>query len=331
MWQRQTGDLGWYSRRMEHARAAEKQAPEHRSSSAAETPLALNGALALQSLIGNRGTMAALGVMSRRRGGVVQRAGVKSELNEAEAKFDSFKEETTEVSQLRGDISNDLYNVYKPGEGGRGQAFGDKRGRWRSWSQLFNPAAAGPSPQARAQARYRAQGLNQWSDTAVNSARRIYAELVGAIQQAEAQGRGGEAIQMGTDTKREADAFIDDTTALESKHVTSPAQGSVDGHIFNASRQLDKRVKNPKANNVAVTKWVAHITIDNRENPWPFTPTQLETLGKQNLSSQQALSHLLDATKARVKKYKGVNPILVRVRSANPRLGSAGVFWVDVP
>lgn len=268
------------------------------------------GPLALQRLIGNRSTMAALGITSRVGGGVVQRKGVKSELEEADATFEEFQAETEEINELRWDIGNDLYNAYKPVDAAPTQPYWDKEGR-RSKTTEGNLGDVDEE-----QARSRAQGLNVWAETAASSARRIFNELKGAQQQATAQGAKRHEIQMGMSTKLHPDSMVA-STAIESKYVTSPAQGAVDLHVEKATSQLDAREHND-TRKVDFTKWVVHLAIDNEVNPWPFTPRQLEKIVANKKLDKNLLMAVLTQ---RVEESRFTDkPITVRVWCSNPDL-----------
>jgi len=59
----------------------------------------------------------------------------------------------------------------------------------------------------------KAKRLNHWTKGATNAARRIYAELMGAVNMAETQRISLAELTMGQNTKTEPDVYLDDTTA----------------------------------------------------------------------------------------------------------------------
>lgn len=245
---------------------------------------------------------------------IIQQKGVKAELIDAENKFDDFEEETSNINWLRDEVSNDIYNKYKPNPANANQHFKTKLGRDKSKGSMTESEAL-----------MRAKRLNHWSDTAIVSAERIYSELRAAHLSALQLGLGGEAILMGQDTDTEPDVFINNSTALEVKHVDSNSQGNVDNHVKKGSKQLDKRKYNentmPKT---AITNWQLHIEIKSHINPWPYTPTELDKLiltGKNPSSfdiSKQA--------KNRIAKYEACsNWVDYWIRSANQNIGEIKV------
>lgn len=242
----------------------------------------------------------------------VQLKGVKSELAESEATFESFKDETDEIIELKNEVADNIYEAYKP-SGDLDQPYHDKSNRDKSKGKLKNKTA-----------KLKAQRLNNWTNTAVVSAQRIYLELIAAMEKVDELGLGGDSLTFGEDTDKEPDVFIKGNIALEVKHITTSSQGGVDNHVKKASEQLDKRKFNT-AEGVPVTQWIAHIKIQNGDNPWPYTPTGfIKAIKKKtgNPAKTQA-----EAIK-RINKYKNAGvSIEFRIQSENP---SIGTFFVTV-
>ncbi|SKB82758.1 protein of unknown function [Sphingobacterium nematocida] len=239
----------------------------------------------------------------------VQRAGVKSELDEANSKFEDFKENTEVISELREDYSVGLYNAYKPSQDDQ-QHYLDKANRNKANGYVKESLA-----------RKKALRLNHWTDTAIVSAERIYLELEAAMNQAEEDGLGYESITMGMDTDIEPDVYLDKHTALEVKHVDSASVGAVDEHIRKGSSQLKKRTNNTVENTI-INKWVLHVKINNPENPWPYTPVKLDKLVKGGkvtsaLTEQTAIDRI-----AKYEKGSTSIPYQYCVESVNPNVGS---------
>ena len=125
---------------------------------------------------------------------------------------------------------------------------------------------------------------------------------------------------MGQDTRREPDATINNTTALEVKRVSTEAQGGVDTHVRAASKQLEKRVLNVAAHNTPFTSWVARIYIDNQQNKWPYTPALLLHKIKQGTLTQQDVESTL---RSRIQKYKGVYSVIrYQIHFENPDISN---------
>ncbi|SDG65340.1 protein of unknown function [Pedobacter terrae] len=244
----------------------------------------------------------------------IQRKGVKAQLHDAEKKFDDFKEETNNINWLRDAVSSDIYNKYKPNQADSSQHFKTKNDRDKSKGSMSETDAL-----------LRSTRLNHWADTAIVSAERIYTELKAAHMSAITSGHDGASILMGRDTDVEPDAMINDTTALEVKHVDSAAQGSVDSHVKKGSEQLDKRIYNKNVfPNKKVNGWQLHIEIKNPLNPWPYTPTELDKL----VLKGQAPKHYEIAQKAkdRIGKYEnGSKLVAYYISSQNPVIGIISV------
>jgi hypothetical protein len=239
---------------------------------------------------------------------VVQRAGVKAELQEAENNFSVFMDESQLIDETRTEVANAIYNEYKKPKKNARDHFSDK------------VAHKGVNPNFDHGVAYeKARRLNHWTQNSIMASTRIYEELLGATQYNDDRGIGLEEITMGEDTTNEPDVYVRDQVAFESKHVDSASQGSVDGHITKCSEQLDSRKTNGPFN-VAIVKWVAHIKISNSDNPWPYTPVSLRKAiksGKVNVTNTAL---------ARIKKYEN-SSVLIRyeIRSDNPNIGNFDV------
>src|SRR3569623_1239216 len=101
---------------------------------------------------------------------VVQRAGVKDEMKAGETRFNEFVHETAAIGTKRSQVATAIYNQYKPLKAGSRNHFADKQdhsGVNKSYGQKI--------------ALDKAKRLTHWTSTAVNSAARIYAELLSAM------------------------------------------------------------------------------------------------------------------------------------------------------
>lgn len=244
----------------------------------------------------------------------IQRKGVKAELKDAETKFDDFEEETSNINWLRDEVATDIYNKYKPNPADASQHFKTKTNRDKTKGSMQETEAL-----------LRAKRLNHWADSAIVSAERIYLELKAAHLSALQIGQGGGAILMGQDTDKEPDVVINDTIALEVKHVDSDSQGSVDSHVAKGSKQLDKREYNENVKpKKAITEWQLHIGIKNPNNPWPYTPTQLDKLVHTGKTPSPV--DIANQATSRIKKYEVCDQYVnYWIRSANPTIGEIKV------
>jgi len=244
-------------------------------------------------------------------GAVVQRAGVKAELAEAQTNFEGFLEESELIDETRTAVATAIYNTYKPELVAKREHFSDK------------VAHQGVNPNFDRDVAYeKAVRLKHWTQTSINAASRIYEELIAATGYNDDQGIGLEEITFGMDTDMEPDVFASNDMAIESKRVDSVAQGSVDAHITKVSEQLEKRVTNSIFGPpVPVTKWVAHIKIANPDNPWPYTPVAYKKAVKANKLNPQAVGS------SRIERYENANiNIKYVIDSENPGIGKFTVM-----
>jgi hypothetical protein len=239
---------------------------------------------------------------------VVQRAGVKSEMKAGEASFNEFAQETTLIGTKRNEVATAIYNQYKPLQVGARNHF-NEGGAHQGASQIYT----------RNIALNRAKRLSHWTATAVNSAARIYAELLSVIDYNSSSNIDLSEITFGTDTTKEPDVFPQNDTAMEVKRIDSAAQGAVDGHITKVSQQLSERKTGPYQ--TPITTWIAKIQIDNDQNPWPYTPVSLAKAARAKNVDAYSVGY------DRVVKYedtkKHINYIIY---SRNPNIGE---FEVD--
>jgi hypothetical protein len=277
--------------------------------------------LVLQAAVGNRAVASALskpaGAVSRAPGRlIVQRAGVRAELRAADKTFTEFIDETNEIHQLRDGVSTALYDAYKPSGGmhwSQGKAGQDRHKPKFGWVDEKT-------------ALLRAGRLSHWTQTAADSAGRIYAELTAAVDWIQKLKLGQEDILMGEDTKTEPDVTLSGDTALEVKHVVAEGQGGVDTHVNKASVQLLKRKVNEAEGNIPITNWKATLYIHSKANPWPFTPAKLDkALRQQNpLPVNDVARMMVDRIGDYRKKGK---PISWNILLSRP--GIAGNYFVN--
>lgn len=240
-------------------------------------------------------------------GPVIQRAGVKAELAEAQTNFEGFLEESELIDETRTAVATAIYNAYKPEAAAKRAHFTDK------------VAHLGVNPGFDRDVAYeKAVRLKHWTQTSINAASRIYEELLAATGYNDTQGVGLEEITFGIDTDMEPDVFSSDDTAVESKRVDSAAQGSVDTHIKKVSEQLEKRVTNNIWNPpVKINNWVAHIKIANPDNPWPYTPVAYKKAVKSGKLNPKAVAL------KRIERYENASMLIKYViDSDNKDIGS---------
>src|SRR3569833_353796 len=234
---------------------------------------------------------------------VVQRAGVKSEMKAGEASFNDFAQETTLIGTKRNEVATAIYNQYKPLQVGARNHF-NEGGAHQGASQIYT----------RNIALNRAKRLSHWTATAVNSAARIYAELLSVIGYNSSSNIDLSEITFGTDTTKEPDVFPQNDTAMEVKRIDSAAQGAVDGHITKVSQQLSERKTGPYQ--TPITTWIAKIQIDNDQNPWPYTPVSLAKAARAKNVDAYSVGY------DRVVKYEDTKKhIKYIIYSRNPNIG----------
>src|SRR3569623_1602830 len=238
---------------------------------------------------------------------VVQRAGVKAEMKAGETSFNEFVHETAAIGTKRSQEATAIYNQYKPLKAGSRNHFADKQdhsGVNKSYGQK--------------NALDKAKRLTHWTSTAVNSAARIYAELLSAMDYNDTVNVNQSEITLGRDTTNEPDVFPSNDTAMEVKRIDSGAQGAVDGHIVKVSQQLGERRRGPFK--TSIKTWIAKIQIDNAENPWPYTPVTLAKAIRSNNVDVDTMGY------NRIIKYEDTEVhIKYLVASRNPAIGSFAV------
>lgn len=221
-------------------------------------------ALSFNSPLGKKSTKLNLNTTTTN---IIQGKGVKSELLESKVKFENFKEEVTDIDSKADLISKAIYNHYKKpqitnsdGETvfNQDQLITDKTSRGSGVNvEGFKDAAV---------------RLNSWSTTALSASQRLFAELRGAVNIVGTDPKYGlQDLRFGIDTVKEPDVSIGEIgvgNALESKRINSPAQGAVDTHILKGTQQLNKRQTSGNL--------ILYLEIDNKFNPWPFTPVKLQ-------------------------------------------------------
>src|SRR3569623_158654 len=238
---------------------------------------------------------------------VVQRAGVKAEMKAGETSFNEFVHEPAAIGTKRSQVATAIYNQYKPLKAGSRNHFADKQdhsGVNKSYGQKI--------------ALDKAKRLTHWTSTAVNSAARIYAELLSAMDYNDTVNVNQSEITLGRDTTNEPDVFPSNDTAMEVKRIDSGAQGAVDGHIVKVSQQLGERRRGPFK--TSIKTWIAKIQIDNAENPWPYTPVTLAKAIRSNNVDVDTMGY------NRIIKYEDTEVhIKYLVASRNPAIGSFAV------
>jgi hypothetical protein len=239
----------------------------------------------------------------------IQRSGVKSELKESDEKFKDFQETTKEINDLRNAVAQNLYHQYKPTNGVSVDYNIQGTVRDKSKKNISENFA-----------KRKAQGLNHWSDTAINSALRIYAELESATDVANNFGLGYHDITLGINTDTEADVTVA-TYANEVKRIDSPALAAVDKHVTEGSVQLAKRVKTPH-DQQKVKDWILKLEIANSENSWPYTPAKLKNLIHQK--KPPSMLSIQSTAGDRILKYENSKATVKYsywVNSKNPYIG----------
>lgn len=215
----------------------------------------------------------------------IRRRGVRSALMAGDERFEEFQASTDSVRELYEVAASDTYSLYKPVKGGgelhytEGSANAAKGGQRKAKKPGTNPQFV-----------RRAAALQGWSNTAADSAERLYEELR-AVRRQFADDEYMD-FSMGDDTKLHPDAEVQlpvGIAALESKHVASPAQGAVDGHVKAVTSQLEKRDVSMRGPDYV--RWLASITIANAENPWPYTPAVVAKM-KKKPTKQQVIAEM---------------------------------------
>lgn len=264
--------------------------------------------------------------------GIIQKQGVKEIFFEAGDTIDKLKTETDTVKTVFTSVFDAVYNAYKPKTAGLNDVipppsqsrnkevpnYSQEKTRLQANAigakiRTHNPLVNKP----KADALDSAKRIKFWSETAYQSAARIFQELHAAkqIQNGDLAG-----IKMGIDTRTEPDVIVKDHAghlhAIESKRVSSPRYTQVDVNVDDASAQLQKRLETAKQQH-----FQAHIVVDNVENTWPYTPAAYKNaLKKQDFSNTHQLAH------ERLKHYKDASgfdttiPIIYNVEWKNPKL-----------
>lgn len=124
-----------------------------------------------------------------------------------------------------------------------------------------------------------AEGLYEWSKSAINAAKAYYAEFDDANDQRK---NNNVTVMFGISDFTDADFrtydFSGTSADYEIKRVTARPQGSVDKHLRDANRQLNVRTGD---------ELNAIIHIASIYNPWPYTPT---TVPKNAPSDQNIIN-----------------------------------------
>jgi hypothetical protein len=226
-------------------------------------------------------------------GAPVQRKGVKSELVAADANIEALATESQKSRSLMNTVGDAIYEAYKPANQGQGPIS-------QGWDTKNRDKSKGRLDEAVALEGVRR--LNGWAKTANEAALRILSELTGIADVANIDLA---TIKMGSNTDQDPDAFATLKSgvevALESKYVTSPAQGAVDGHVVAASSQLQKRFdyQKNKITKTKFAKFIAYITVLEPSNPWPYTPASYKK------SQPTGFKDLPQVMTDRLQKYKG--------------------------
>jgi hypothetical protein len=198
---------------------------------------------------------------------IIRRKGVRSQLRAGDDRFEEFAQSTTEIRDLYEEAATDTYELYKPAKGDKILPY------WKGKVSEGRRTRSGDPNDFRG----RAAALVRWVNDAADSSERLYSELRAVKSKFKSDEIMDFSMNPG-DTKKYPDAEINSTTALESKHVTSPMQGAVDGHIRDATAQLEKR--DVSTTGQKYTTWAAVITIENEDNPWPYTPSAVKKMKK---------------------------------------------------
>ncbi|MEL6404705.1 MAG: DUF4157 domain-containing protein [Chloroflexota bacterium] len=221
----------------------------------------------------------------------LQRGVIKETLNEITKSWTKFKDSTNKTETLYIDTAKKLYTKYRKLRPATKKSFQTrstgKAPSVGSFEAIHDESMNDTSKKSKYSAEVKEEMLDRavrfahWSNTAHESAERIYEELRGALD----AGIEPEEVKTGSDTKTEPDvtgitleksaenrhkgkSSMEGGKALESKRVSSPTVSAVDGHIIAASEQLEKR------NDAKYKGLIAHIHVVSKSNTYPFTHTE---------------------------------------------------------
>jgi len=255
------------------------------------------------------------------KNGNIQFKGVKSELIASHINFENFKEETDEISEHVSEISKAIYNNYKPPKAISYDINTQTHVESIKMDQdIIDKKNRNKNNSLETVAQDHAFRLNNWSRNAVLASSRLFAELRGAVDIT--GGRDLATIKFGMDTDKEPDVMIESLhrqfieQAIESKQISSDAQGAVDTHVYKGFKQLIKR---------NAEEYILYLEIKNIENPWPYTPTALRRMIGRGVPLSG--DEIIKVGKARASKYGNCDKKLDReirivLKSENPFIGN---------